>query len=219
MLERFVDTRGQVDFQALSGDRADLDRSLRSIAETPLDSLNDPNQRLAHMINAYNALAMVNVVDSGIPKTHAGLNKLVFFLQRRFDIGGQRLSLYAFENDVIRPFTRSLGDPRVHFALNCMALSCPQLPRRPFSAAALDAELERETRAFFARPQNLRIDDASRTLWLNELMAFYTKDFVPQPAASLLAYASRYAAQAVPADYTVRFIPYDWTVANSHGGR
>ena len=110
-------------------------------------------------------------------------------------------------------------DPRIHFALNCSALSCPVLPRAPFTAEALDAELERETRAFFARPENFRVDAASRTVWLSQLLNFYSEDFVPQPAANLLAYANRYAPQPAPPEYTVRFTPYDWTIANSRRSR
>ena len=109
----------------------------------------------------------------------------------------------------------ALNDPRVHFALNCLAAACPVLPRRPFIATALDAQLEREARAFFARPQNLRIDATTRTVWVSELMNFYPEDFVPRPAASLIDYVNRYAPAVLPADFRVRFIAYDWTVANS----
>ena len=218
VLQRFVDAQGEVDFSALASDRTDLDLFVRFVAQQPLQGIAAPDARLAHMINAYNALSMFNVIDSGIPATHAGLNKLKFFVLRQFTIGGEPLSLVAFENDVIRPFARQRGDPRVHFALNCSALSCPVLPRTPFSAAAIDAELEREARAFFARPQNFRIDAATRTVWLSEILNFYTEDFVPAssttPAPSLIAYANRFAAQPAPVDYAVQFTPYDWTVAN-----
>ena len=200
-------------------DPADLNRYVRHVADQPLDGLADGWPRLAHMVNAYNALSMYNVLQSGIPATHAGLAKLRFFVLRKLDIGGQALSLYSFENDVIRPYTRARNDPRVHFALNCSAVSCPVLPRQPFTAGALDAELERETRAFFARPENFRIDVAQRTLWLSELLNFYPEDFVPSPAANLLEYANRFAPQPAPADFTVRFTPYDWTVANSRRAR
>ena len=215
VLLRFVNDKGEVDFEALSRDRAELDAYVRHVAETPLDSLPDGPQRLAHMINAYNALSMFNVVQSGIPATHAGFNKVTFFVFRQMDIGGRRMSLRSFENDVIRPYARRRGDPRIHFALNCSALSCPTLPRAPFTGEALDAELERETRAFFARPENFRVDTATGTVWLSELLDFYPEDFVPQPAASLVDYANRYVAQPAPPDFKVRFTPYDWTIANS----
>ena len=219
VLASFVNERGEVDFEALASDRADLDRYVRHVADTPLDNLPQGPVRLAHMINAYNALSMFNVLQSGIPDTHAGWNKLSFFALRKLDIGGVSMSLYSFENDVIRPITRSLNDPRVHFALNCSARSCPVLPRKPFTADALDAELDRETRAFFALPLNFRVDPATRTVWLSELLNFYPEDFVPRPAASLLEYANRYAPQPAPAAFELRFTPYDWTIANSRRPR
>ena len=83
----------------------------------------------------------------------------------------------------------------------------------------LDAELERETRAFFARTENFRVDAATRTLWLSELLNFYPEDFVPGVAASLPAYANRYVAQPAPPGYELRFTPYDWTIANSRRPR
>ena len=219
VLDGFVNERGEVDFQALAQRRDDLDRYVRHVADTPLAALPQGPVRLAHMINAYNALSMFNVLQSGIPETHAGWSKVRFFVLRKVVVGGQAISLRSFENDLIRPDTRSLNDPRVHFALNCSAVSCPALPRKPFSAQALEAELERETRAFFARPENFRIDTASRTVWLSELLDFYPEDFVPRPAASLLAYANRYAPQPAPLDFNVRFTPYDWTLANSRRPR
>jgi Protein of unknown function, DUF547 len=156
---------------------------------------------------------MFNVIQSGIPATHAGLNKVTFFLLRKLVIGGRSMSLYSFENEVIRPYAR--GEPRIHFALNCSALSCPALPRTPFDASTLDAELERETRAFFARVENFRIDANASTVWLSELLDFYPADFVPVAADSLLAYANRYAPQPAPPHFALRFTPYDWTIANS----
>jgi Protein of unknown function, DUF547 len=215
VLERFVDVRGAVDFKALAADRGDLDLMLRHVADTPLNRFAGTRARLAHMINAYNALSMANVIGSGLPETHAGfVAKLRFFVLRKQLIGGQALSLYAFENDVIRPFTRAIGEPRVHFALNCSALACPALPRQPFRAATLDADLARETLAFFARPENLRVDDAAREVWLSELMSFYPEDFVPAHGASLIDYVNRTLGLSLPLDYAVRFTPYDWTVAH-----
>ncbi len=157
----------------------------------PGGSSGDANERVDHLINSCNALSMFNVIESGIPGSHSGWNKLSFFVFHWSTIGGRAISLYSFENDVIRPYTRSLGDPRVHFALNCSALSCPVLPRAPSTAGALDAELERASTAFFARPQNFRIDPTNRTVWLNEILKFYTKDFVPAQTRNLIDYANR----------------------------
>ena len=215
VLQRFVNQRGEVDFAALGAERADLDAYVRHVADTPLDSLHGREAKLAHMINSYNALSMYNVIESGIPATHAGLAKVQFFVLRKLTIGGTAMSLYSFENDVIRPFTRAIGEPRVHFALNCSALACPVLPRTPFHPATLAAELERETRAFFAQPENFRVDAPARTVWLSEILKFFPEDFVPEHGRNLIDYANRFVSQPAPADWEVRFTPYDWTVANS----
>ena len=215
VLQRFVNDRGEVDFATLAEDRGDLDRYVRFVADTPLATLAAGDEKLAHLINAYNALSMFNVIESGIPATHAGLNKITFFFIRKLQIGGEERSLYSFENDVIRPYTRDIGEPRVHFALNCSAVSCPVLPRTPFTAARLQEQLARATAAFFARPENFRVDDAARTVWLSEILKFYTEDFVPAHGQNLIDYANRYASAPAPLDYRVRFTPYDWTVANS----
>ena len=220
VLKTHVTAQGNVDFYALAQAPAGLESYVRFVADTPLEAFAEGSQRLTHMINSYNALSMYNVIQSGIPQTHAGLNKLKFFVLRKFEIGGRSLSLYAYENDVIRPYAMARRDPRIHFALNCSARSCPVLPRTPFVAETLERDLENETKAFFARPENFRVDDATQTVWLSELLNFYPEDFVPDAAPSLAAYAARYAAVVAgkpppPTNYTTRFAPYDWTIANS----
>ena len=224
VLQRHVNEHGEVDFMALRDDASDaglpaLEHYVRAIAATPIDAsssaLPGKPARLAHMINAYNALSMYNVVASGIPATHAGLAKVRFFVLRKFDVGGAVMSLYDFENDIIR----KQGDPRIHFALNCLAVSCPVLPRTPFTAELLDEELQREAKAFFARPHNLRLEAGTHTVFFNEILKFYTEDFVPAHAPNLIAYAQQFTGQPLPRDYAVAFTPYDWTVANSQRPR
>ena len=220
VLQRHVNDQGEVDFAALRDDASDaglgaLENYVSAIAATPLDAAPTPNARLAHMINAYNALSMYNVIASGIPASHDGFAKLRFFILRKFVIGGSAMSLYDFENSIIR----KLDEPRVHFALNCSAVSCPELPRNVFTADGLNDELDRETRRFFARPENLRVDDAKQTVYFNEILKFYTEDFVPSHARTLIAYAQRYISGVIDAAYATAFTPYDWTVANSRRER
>jgi Protein of unknown function, DUF547 len=211
VLATHVNERGLVDFAALARAPEDLHAYVRYIAQLRPESLTDKDERLAHLLNAYNALSMFNVLDLGIPASNAGwLSRYRFFISRQHVIGGQRLSLYAYENEVIR----KIGEPRVHWALNCSALSCPVLPREPFTGPLLEAQLEREARAFFAQERNLRVDHAKRTVYLSEIFSFFPEDFVPHAAPSLIAYASRYAPQPLDTSYQVRFIPYDWTIAN-----
>ncbi len=211
VLQDYVNERGEVNFSALQKQPADLNQYVAYVAQRAASSIADKDERLAHYLNSYNALSMYNVLQSGIPLSHAGFAKVKFFYLRQFIIGGKAMSLYDYENDIIR----KLGEPRVHFALNCSALGCPVLPRKPFSGAGLSQELERETRTFFAESRNLRIDHRDKQVKVSELLDFYTDDFITATTPTLSAFVSRYAPGKIPESYTIEFIPYDWTVANS----
>ena len=217
VLGRRVDEEGRVDFRGIAADRGPLEMVVARVGLSAPG--NDPAafptraDALAFHINAYNALAMYNVVRSDIPERLNLLDRVEFFKLTSLVVGGQAISLYDYENDVIRP----LGEERVHFALNCMVVSCPRLPRGPFTAANLDGELDDATRLFLAEPRNVQVDDAGRVVRLSAIFDFYTADFLKR-APSLVAWVNRYRAEPIPADYRVEFLPYDWTInAQPHG--
>ncbi len=216
VLMRRVDDAGRIDFAALTQDHADLDRVVSFVAT--VDPISQPQRfpdqasRLAFYINAYNALAMHGIVDAGVLKSLSGLTKFSFFYLRKFVVGGKSISLYDLENEVIRP----LGEERIHFALNCMVVSCPRLPRAAFSADALDRELDAAARSFIEEKRNVSVDQVRREVWLSAIFDFYTSDFLRR-APSLIAYVNRYRAEPIPVDFKVRFFDYDWTV-NARGG-
>ena len=133
--------------------------------------------------------------------------RVVFFGVKRFAVGGERMSLYTLENDVIRP----LGDERVHFALNCMSVSCPRLPREPFRPAGLDKLLDAKAREFFGERRNLEVLPERRRVRVSGILKFYREDFLAK-SPTIIAYINRYASSAIPDDYEVEFIDYDWTV-------
>ncbi len=206
-----VDGQGHIDFAALRRVHVDLDRVVAFIAT--VDPASRPQlfpsreSRLAYYTNAYNALAMYGVVDAGVPSSLGGLTKFRFFYLRTFTIGGKSVSLYSFENDVIRP----LGEERVHFALNCMVVSCPRLPRTAFTADQLDRQLRTAAHEFVNDTRNVRVDAAARTVWLSAIFNFYTKDFLAH-APSLIDYVNRHGTVPIPQYFSVRYLDYDWTV-------
>jgi hypothetical protein len=211
VLTTYVDDSGRIDFDSLRQNHNDLDRVVAFIAAVDPDSqpqrFPDKHSRLAFYINAYNALAMYGVVQAGVPESLGGLTKFTFFYVRTFTVGGKSISLSRFENDVIRPH----DEERVHFALNCMVISCPRLPRVAFSTAALDAQLDAAARAFIGETRNVWLDPAKREVWLSAIFSFYTEDFLAH-APSLIDYVNHYRAEQIPADFKLRFLEYHWTV-------
>lgn len=212
VLERFVDGRGRIDFERLRQQPDNLNSYLDCVAaHGPLSSPQDfdsREKRLAYYLNAYNALAMRQVIDFGNPNALKGLTRLRFFRLSRIRVSGERMSLHTLENKYIR----SEGDPRIHFALNCMAASCPTLPRKPFRADTLDQELDRLAREFFAEPRNLHVDHKNQTVRVTEILDFFPEDFLAL-TPTLIDYVNSYTDIDIPSDYHIEFIEYDWRIS------
>lgn len=213
-LEKFVDEQGRTNFKAVTDDRAELTEFLAVIAEvSPAshpDLFSSQEEVLAYHINAYNALAMAGVVDRGIPKNFSSLLKRAsFFKFRSVRIGGKKTNLYDYENKVIRP----LGEPRMHFALNCMVKDCPRLPQTVFTAQNLERDLQNAAVEFFNKDTHIQLKAESMEVHLSGIMKFYTKDYVASgKKQDLIGYVNQYRESSIPESYKVKFIKYDWTV-------
>lgn len=210
VLAKHVDDEGRIDFEALRNDSGDLDTMVAYVAQNDPKSkpalFPTPADQLAFHINSYNALAMYNVLHAGV----LPVDTTKFFYFRALKVGGRWMSLYAYENDVIRP----LGEERVHFALNCMVRACPRLPQQPFAAATLEQQLDAAAREFCNKPLHVEPRPDQNKVRFSQILEFYTQDFL-QSAPSLIAYCNRYRTDPIPASYAVEFIPYDWTLNQS----
>jgi len=228
ILGRVVDRNGLVDYAALAADPTDLERHYARLAATSPDSHPERfptlESRLAYWVNAYNAAVLTAVVRRwplgsvrDVPPPLLG-----FFVRQRVLLGGRKVSLRELENGIVR---KRFDEPRIHFALNCASLGCPRLPPAPFTAARLDAELDRETRRFVAAPRNVRVDRAGGVVHLSAIFDWYGDDFTgwlrrhrPGVRPTLLSYVHLYAGEELRAALEgcdrcrVEFIEYDWTL-------
>ena len=224
-----VDSVGRVDYGGLKAASSTLDAYVDSLAACSPHSHPDrfptPDHELAYWINAYNAFVLQGVVAAypvGSVKEIMILNG--FFRRMAVRAGGQELTLDQLENEIIRPGYR---DPRIHFALNCGAASCPALEGRAFTGADLQARLELAAHRFAGDPQHVRLDRAGGELHLSKILEWYGADFsnwypeerVPssdEPA--LLDYLRLYLPEADAAylrqhpDLEVSFNAYDWAL-------
>ena len=213
VLSTHVTETGKIDFVSIKKNPADLEAyvawaSKNGPASTP-DAFTTKEAKLAYWLNTYNAMCMYNAIKNDVlPKS-----KVRFFALTKLKIDGKEISLHALENEVIRKF----DEPRIHFILNCMVRGCPRLPQVPMKADTLEAQLDAAARLFFnEEPRNVELLPKEKVVRLSSILKFYTEDFVkPKTSAGdLIAYANshRPADRAIPADFTVEFIPYDWTL-------
>jgi hypothetical protein len=205
---------GKVDYRAIAADRSGLDQYVAHLAAVSPTS--DPelfptkDDQLAYWINAYNALAITAVIDRPGLGTVVD-DKVDFFYATRYLLGGEKVSLYKLENGIVRP---TFQDPRVHFALNCQSGGCPVLPSVVFPAAGLDAFLEEEARKFCNNPAKVYVE--GNVVHASQIFEWYAEDF--EPAGGALAFLKKYRSD-LPEGATLEYIPYDWTLIATEGGR
>ncbi len=214
VLMQSVDSKGRVAFKKVSKNPVRLHRMISYVAQTSPEK--NPERfvnledKLAYYLNSYNALAMYGVISYGFPSDFSSFtDRAKFFAFTDFTVGGKEISLYDYENKVIRP----LGDPRIHFALNCMVKACPRLPQAPFRAEDLDNTLDALAREFVNHSRHVQVVESDQKVRLSEIFSFYEEDFVnPKTASSLIEYINRYRNSPIDETFEVEFIPYDWTV-------
>jgi hypothetical protein len=222
VLERFVDEKGRVDYEALSRDRGGLDAWLARLARqgpkaTP-SLFPTRNDRLAYYVNAYNALVFQGVLSRGPEKESVWKGGLVsgysFFVSMKVRLDGESWSLKALEDDLIR---KEFADPRIHAALNCASVGCPRLPREAFVSEKLDAQLDAAMREFVQEERNVSADTDRRTVTLSKIFDWFEKDFLSyelargNPDPEIVDYVNSYRASKPKLDrsFRVRYFDYD----------
>ena len=91
-------------------------------------------------------------------------------------VGNAKLSLNDVENDKIR---EGFKDPRIHFAINCAAKSCPPIRAEAFTGEKLDAQLDEQARSVPQRPARraLRADGDKLIITVTKIMDWFSDDF------------------------------------------
>lgn len=184
---------------------ARLDAYLDRMAEVDAASL-PAAERLAYEIDLYNA-SMLRAVCNRYREgwTPADAEFAVFKAPIvRMRTGAAALD--DLEHKLIRARTK---DARVHAALVCAARSCPPLLARAWTAATLEADLDRQMRAFVRDSSRNRVDRAARTLTLSRLFDWYADDF--GGAASVPAFVGRWREEDLTG-FSVSFLEYDWSL-------
>ena len=201
-------------------------------------SLQTDGERKAFWINLYNAL----ILDAVVAMRLSGAPADGWFERAAYNVGGYRFSANDIEHGVLRAnrwhllaagpqfgrgdprraWSVSALDPRVHFALNCAARSCP--PIRAYSAERLDEQLHLAAFSFLNGGQ-LTLDRDTMRLGLSRMFQYYGHDFGAGPFAlwghaRLVQFAAPFAADTEDRAFLtehakqlrVEFLPYDWSL-------
>lgn len=135
-------------------DRQSLAKYLGYLQQTRVSSLNRKEQQ-AYWINLYNALTVQVILDHYPVKSirdidiSPGLFSNGPWDAKLLAIEGEKVSLNDIEHRILRPIFK---DNRLHYALNCASLGCPNLQPKAYTVASTEALLEAGARAYINSP-------------------------------------------------------------------
>lgn len=192
-------------------DREALEAELRRQAALPIGAYARPEQR-AYWINLYNALTVLTVlrhypVGSITSIKLGGPFSFGPWGAKLVRVEGTPLGLDDIEHRILRPIWR---DPRLHYAVNCASLGCPNLAAEPYTAADTDALLDRGARRYVNHPRGARV--VGGRLVASRLYAWYAADF--GGGRGVVEHLRRYArpdlARTLSGIASVSRHEYDW---------
>ncbi|MEM8766368.1 MAG: DUF547 domain-containing protein [Pseudomonadota bacterium] len=169
-----------------SADREALNGYLASLAALDPRGLNKDEQ-LAYWINLYNALTVEVVLRNpkkgSILRMGAGFLSIGPWDDKLFEVAGEPLTLNDIEHRIIRPIW---ADHRIHYAVNCASIGCPNLSTTAYSGAAIDEQLAAAERDYINHERGVRFTDRGK-LQLSSIFKWYREDFA-RTEAELIAY-------------------------------
>lgn len=125
-------------------------------------------------------------------------------------VGSRDLSLDDIEHGILRPVFK---DPRVHYAVNCASIGCPNLLTAAFTGATLNDQLDAAARSYVNHPRGFAVTDGSITA--SSIYNWFSVDFGGN-AAGVLVHARQYAEPALKRKLdSITTIPdygYDWSL-------
>ena len=219
-LDSYLVERGDganlVRYAAVSqADGRKLDAYLDKLAGIQISDYSRPVQ-FAYWVNLYNALTIDVVLD------HYPVDSI-----RDIDISpgwfssgpwgadlvtveGTALSLNDIEHRILRPIWQ---DPRIHYAVNCASIGCPDLRSDPYTAERLDAQLDAAARAYINDPRGAEVTGG--TLTVSKIYTWYQNDFGDSDAGvirHLRQYADAQLAARLESLSGIGDSRYDWSL-------
>jgi hypothetical protein len=202
-------------------DRDDLSAYLADCARQPISGL-ARDEQYAFWLNLYNAVTVAVVLQHYPLRSMRNVGALPSWLgggpwdRPRIRVEGFALSLNDIEHRILR---RNWRDPRIHYAVNCGAIGCPNLPQRAFRGGDVHTMLDALAAGFVNSPRGVEL--AGDTLIACRIFSWFREDFGGTEAA-VIEHLRRHAAPALRARLEGRTridrYRYDWSLNDAARG-
>ena len=142
-----------------------------------VSQLDNKNERLSFYINAYNIFALKMVIDHWEVKSIKNIGSFFSPVWKKpvGKLNGKMVSLHHVEHEVLR----KMDDPRIHLAIVCASVSCPDLRNEAYAARQLDQQLDNQSLLFL---QNTKkgLFIKGNTAHVSKIFGWFKKDFKKQ---------------------------------------
>ena len=196
-----------------AADRKAVAGYVGSLVALPISRYNRREQ-LAYWINLYNALTVKVVLDHYPVKSIRDIDISPGFFadgpwgKKLVKIEGEAVSLNDIEHRILRPIWR---DSRIHYAVNCAAIGCPNLQMTAYTGGTVEAMLDKGARDFINSPRGVAI--TGDTVTISKIYDWFYEDFGPSDQdvlRHLLKYADPGLKQRLTAIGRIEDVAYDW---------
>jgi hypothetical protein len=158
-------------------DRAALANYVKSLESVAVSGYSRAEQR-AYWINLYNAKTVELILTRFPVKSirdisiSPGLFSIGPWGAKLTTVEGEKLALDDIEHRILRPIWK---DNRIHYAVNCASLGCPNLQPAAFTAENTESLLERGAREFVNHPRGVSLQ--SGKLKVSSIYVWFQEDF------------------------------------------
>jgi hypothetical protein len=185
-----------------------LNKLMTRLQNYPLESLDTKQKKTAFYLNAYNILSITKVADNW---PLAKLKSLGSFLKPVWThpagkVCGEKMTLRILERDILM----QLNEPRVHFALNCASMSCPNLRLEPYKADILEFQLDDQVKAFMSQEGKGMLMVSDRKVKLSKIFEWFGDDF--EPLGGVSNFIQAYLPPSDKPWEITGYLNYDWDV-------
>jgi len=203
MLKKFVSPSGQVNYKEWVKEQENIENYLFTLAQFPPTERTSAAAQLAYWINAYNALTVQLILKHYPVKSIKDIDNP--WDTECFTVKGKEYTLGAIEHELLR----KMGEPRIHFAINCASVSCPKLLNEAYLEKKMELQLTEATRSFLKDTSKNVI--TQKQLKLSRIFLWFGKDFGSKSERlDFIAKAVGFPLESPKIEY----LPYDWNLNN-----
>lgn len=196
-----------------AADRKVLDDYIASLEAVAITSYPRVEQK-AYWINLYNALTVRTVLDHYPVRSIREINISPGFFssgpwgKKLVTIEGVDLSLDDIEHRILRPIWQ---DNRIHYAVNCASMGCPDLWPEAFIPENMEDILEAAATNFINSPRGVFIEGGR--MRISKIYEWYDEDFGGSDDG-VLEHLLQYAGKSLTREINRRLgairTEYDW---------